>query len=85
MILDILSKYYGVDIAAMLFTVIGLYIIGNKKRDGFLVASIGNILWVILGFLSQSTGLIIANVIIIAIYIRGYIKWRNEKNAILRI
>ncbi len=78
MILEILSRYYGVDIAAMIFTVAGLYIIGNKEKKGFIIASIGNMLWVTLGFLSQSTGLIVANTVLIAVYFRGFLKWKTQ-------
>ena len=77
MLLDILTNYYGIDILAMILTFTGLYLIGNKKKQGFIVASIGNITWVILGIFAQSIGLIFANIVIVILYIRGYMKWRK--------
>lgn len=44
MIVDILTKYYGVDILAIAMTFIGLYLIGNRHSLGFVIAAIGNTL-----------------------------------------
>ncbi len=78
MLAEFFTKFYGIDILAMLITFTGIYLIGNKKRYGFMVASIGNLIWVTLGFWVQSIGLMFANIVIILIYIRNYIKWNNN-------
>ncbi len=78
MFIDFFIKFYGIDILAMFITFTGIYLIGNKKRYGFIIALIGNLIWVILGFWIQSVGLIFANIVIILIYIRNYIKWNNN-------
>lgn len=75
-----LTRYYGVDIIAMCFTFVGLYLIGNKKRFGFVIAAIGNSLWITLGTFIQSYGIIIANAVIIALYTRGFLKWKKTRN-----
>lgn len=77
MVLETIAKYYGIDLLAMTLTFAGLYFIGNKKRLGFIIASCGNTLWVTLGVIVQSYGLIFANIAIIFLYIRGYIKWKK--------
>ena len=77
MALNLLTNYYGIDILAMFLTFLGLYFIGNKKRKGFIIASLGNTIWVTLGFFTEAIGLIFANLIIIILYIRGYQKWKK--------
>ena len=76
--LESVFQYYGVDIIAMLLTFAGIYLIGNKTRYGFLVAVVGNILWVTLGTLTSSIALIITNVVLILLYLRAYKKWSEQ-------
>ena len=76
--IDFLTKFYGIDILAMLITFTGIYLIGNKKRYGFVIALIGNIIWVALGVWVQSIGLLFANLVIIVLYLRNYIKWKRN-------
>jgi hypothetical protein len=59
----------------MFLTFTGLYLIGNKKKLGFIIASSGNLLWIVLGISIQAVGLIFANIVIIILYVRGYLKW----------
>ncbi|HIH15655.1 MAG TPA: PnuC protein [Nanoarchaeota archaeon] len=73
------TNYYGIDILAMLLTFLGIYTIGNKKRYGFLIALTGNILWTIIGILSQSAGLLFANSVLVILYIRAYVLWKKRK------
>lgn len=79
MILEIMSKYYGVDILAMTLSFIGIYTIGNKQRYGFIIAMIGNMLWFTLGVLTKSIGLLFANFILALLYIRAFIRWDRDK------
>lgn len=75
--LEMLTKYYGVDLLAMTLSFVGIYLIGNKKRHGFIVALCGNILWLTLGVITQSTGLIFANIVLTALYARAFIRWQK--------
>jgi hypothetical protein len=78
MALEVFTRYYSVDLLAMILTFIGLYLIGSKKKFGFVVASIGNALWVVLGIIVQSSGLIFANIVIVILYIRGFLRWKKQ-------
>jgi len=77
MLLDLITKFYGIDILAMILTFIGIYLIGNKQKYGFIIALFGNLIWVTLGIWVQSIGLIFANFVIVVLYTRNYIKWRG--------
>lgn len=76
--IEFFTKYYGIDILAMLLTFLGIYTIGSKKRYGFLVALSGNILWAIIGLLSQSIGLLFANTVLVGLYVRAYVLWKKK-------
>lgn len=41
---EIMSQYYGIDLLATAITFAGIYYLGNKKRYGFVMTFIGNIL-----------------------------------------
>lgn len=74
---EILTKYYGLDLIAMGITSLGIYLIGNKKQSGFLLAIIGGMIWIVFAILTQTIGLIIANIILIMLNLRGYLKWKK--------
>lgn len=78
MIQDFLTNYYGIDILAMALTFIGLILIGNKNKFGFIFALLGNSIWIVLGFWIGSFGLLFANLVLIIIYIRNFIKWNKR-------
>lgn len=77
--LDIVSKYYGLDLIATFITFLGTYYLGNQKRYGFLIILSGNVVWLAFGIWAQSLGIIIANIGLGALNIRGYQKWKKER------
>ncbi|HEY0908197.1 MAG TPA: PnuC protein [Candidatus Paceibacterota bacterium] len=80
-LIEFFTKFYGIDIFAMLLTFTGIYLIGNKKKYGFIVALFGNIIWVCLGLWVQSIGLMFANFVIVILYVRNYIKWKESTDS----
>lgn len=73
-------EYYGIDWAAMALTVIAIYLLGNKHWAGFALMIGGNLCWIVLGLLSDSIALMIANVVFIGMNVRGIWKWRQEQD-----
>ncbi|MDZ7781730.1 MAG: nicotinamide mononucleotide transporter [Halioglobus sp.] len=73
-------EYYGIDWAAMALTVIAIYLLGNKHWIGFVLMIAGNLCWIILGLLSDSVALMIANLVFIGMNVRGIWKWRQEQD-----
>ena len=39
--MEFLSQYYGIDLLAMVMTIFGIYLLGNKQKSGFIVHCIG--------------------------------------------
>ena len=62
-----LFKYYGTDWLAMCLTFVALYMIGNKQRYGFILMICANGTWLVLGILTGSVALVIANLVFSAI------------------
>ncbi len=80
--MDILFQHYGIDWVATVMTIIGLYLLGNKRHGGFLVMVAANIIWGMLAIKISSVAMVVANSIIIVMNLRGYKKWANEHKEI---
>jgi nicotinamide riboside transporter PnuC len=72
-------NYLGVDWFAMAFTLCAIYLLGDKKRAGFVVMICGNSCWIAVGYLSSSLAMMIANVVFLAMNLRGYLRWSNQE------
>jgi hypothetical protein len=73
-------NYYGIDWIAMTFTFTAIYLLGEKKRYAFLIGIVGNMFWLVFGVFSHSIATIVANIIIMSLNARGYIKWGRSTN-----
>lgn len=76
--LAILTKYYGVDLVAAALTVLSIYWLGNHERRGFSVGFGSNLLWIIVAIWSQGVGLLITNVVLAGLNLRGYLVWNRH-------
>jgi len=68
-------KYYGVDWVAMAFTFLAIYLLGNKSRYGFVLMIFGNACWVVIGALTGSIAMVIANCAFLIMNARAWFKW----------
>ena len=68
-------NYYGVDWIACVFTFVAIYLLGNKARAGFVIMMCGNSCWVIVGLLTHSNAMVIANAVFFAMNLRGFMRW----------
>ncbi len=79
--MDIFLKYYGLDWLAMASSLLAVYLIGNKNRIGFISYILANALWIYLGvFKMQSFGISVGNVFFLMMNLRGFLKWKKDKN-----
>jgi hypothetical protein len=72
-------KYFGTDWLAMGLTFIAIHMIGNKQRYGFIFMMTANCVWLVVGILTSSIALIIANIVFSAMNLRAFIKWSTGK------
>ena len=75
---EILLKYHGIDWVVIIMTFLTLYYLGEKRRFGFVFGIVASISWLIFGILVDSIANIIANVIFIALNLRGYLNWKEQ-------
>jgi hypothetical protein len=70
-----MSEYHGVDWAAMCLTFTAIYLLGSKRRAGFVIMMAGNLLWCAIGTWADSYAMVIANLGFLAMNVRGFAKW----------
>jgi len=75
--MELLFKYHGIDWIAIIMTFLTLYYLGEKRRFGFVFGILASISWLIFGILVDSIANIVANIIFIALNLRGYLNWQN--------
>lgn len=62
------------DWSAFALTLVGVWQLSSHKKSGFIINVFGSWLWVAIGIHSGLSGLIALNLILMLIYLRGYIK-----------
>ena len=73
-------EHYGLDWLGMILSVIAIYFLGNKKRQGFLLMMAGNFAWIGFGCIVNSFATIIMNLVFIGMNIWGFNKWAPKTN-----
>ncbi len=74
-----LLNYYGLDWLAMGLSLLAVYLLGNKNRNGFLSFIVANALWVVLGATMMSSyGIVVGNVVFLIMNGRGYLQWKAK-------
>ena len=68
------------DWIASLLEILGKWVIGNKNKNGFIVASICCLCWIYVAIDKEVYGLFIAIIPALFINIRNYLKWRRDEN-----
>ena len=74
-------QYFGIDWLATVCGLTGVYLIGSKKKVGFLIMMVASLSWLTVGFMIQSFALIVGSAIFFMLHVRGWLKWRNEARA----
>lgn len=62
------------DWSAFAVTLAGVWQLSSHKKSGFIINVFGSCLWVAVGIHSGLSGLIVLNIILMVIYLRGYLK-----------
>jgi nicotinamide riboside transporter PnuC len=76
--MEIIFKYHGIDWIAIIMTFLTLYYLGERRRFGFVFGIVASISWLIFGILVDSIANIVANIIFIALNLRGYLNWKEQ-------
>jgi drug/metabolite transporter (DMT)-like permease len=70
-----LLKHYGIDWIAVILTIVGIYMLGNRQKWGFVVMIAGNVAWVAFGTVVSSIATIGANIVFVFMNARGFFRW----------
>ena len=69
-------QYYFLDWVAMGTSLLAVYLLGQKNRLGFASFMVSNTLWMAVGFLAGSYGILLGNVVFFGLNLRGFLKWK---------
>jgi hypothetical protein len=73
---------FALDVATQLIAtallLYGLYVMGNHKRRGPLLAALSEVLWVVVGIQHSIYGLVLLSVILAVMQARNFVKWTKE-------
>lgn len=61
------------------FTIIGMWLIGNKNKLGWVVGLLNQSLWVTFAVIFKAWGLLPLTVVLIVVYTRNLYKWINHE------
>lgn len=73
----VLFSYYGLDWASSIIGLLGLYLVSEKRRLGFLFTAASVILAAVVAVMAAQYGFLIANSATLLLAIRGYLKWKD--------
>ena len=74
--MEIFFQYYGLDWLSAIAGILGLYLVSEKKRIGFLVTAIAVLLAVIVALMAGQYGFLVANTVTLILSIRGFYRWK---------
>lgn len=70
-------QLYGMDWLATVCGLTGVYLIGSKKKVGFLIMMVASLSWLSVGLLIESLALILGSAVFFSLHLRGWFKWRR--------
>ena len=73
--MEILLRHWGVDWLAISLTLLSLYRLGNKKRDGFLFGIAANLAWGGFGVMVLSIATVAASAVFLSLNARRWVRW----------
>jgi hypothetical protein len=73
-----MTQYYGADWMAMFLSVASLWMLGSRKRSGFIIMVIGNAAWMAYGLMAANVPMILSNVVFAFLNLRGYRNWCDK-------
>ncbi len=71
-------QFYGIDWLATICGLLGVYLLGNKNKVGFIVFMMASTSWIIFGVITGSLAVIIGSSIFFMMHLRGFLMWTRE-------
>lgn len=61
------------------FSLLSLWLMGNKSKAGAIVGIVGQVLWVVYAIWLKQPGLLVGVIAYTIVHIRNLIKWNNDQ------
>jgi hypothetical protein len=71
-------QFYGIDWLATACGLLGVYLLGNKNKLGFVLFMVASLSWVTFGVLTGSIAVVIGSSIFLMMHLRGFLRWNKE-------
>lgn len=78
-------QFYGIDWLATGCGLLGVYLLGNKNKLGFVLFMVASMSWITFGIMTGSIAVIIGSTIFFTLHIRGFINWVREERALKNV
>lgn len=78
-ILPVFFQYYGLDWLSVLLGLIGTYMLGEHRKEGFLLIVMSVSCAASVAVMAETYAFLVANLAAIFLNIRGYIRWGHKK------
>ncbi len=75
-------QFYGIDWLATICGLLGVYLIGNQNKFGFVLFMIASLSWVTFGIMTGSVAVVIGSTIFLMLHARGLFKWTRKAKAL---
>ena len=72
-------QYYGIDWIITLLVFAGIFLLGDKKKAGFIVGMISSVFAFLFSFQIGSIANGVTSVVLFVLYLQGYLKWKKTK------
>lgn len=72
-------QYYGVDWIVTVLVFAGIFLLGDKKKAGFIVGMASSVFAFLFSFQIGSIANGVTSVVLFVLYLRGYLKWKKTK------
>ncbi len=71
------DQYYYLDWLAMILSLIAVWLLGNQSRWGFASFVLANLIWLVVGSMAGSYGIVVGNVVFLIMNTRGFFRWKE--------
>lgn len=69
------------DWVGNVFLLISIWLVGDKKRYSFIIATVGALCWAWWAYRQHVVSLVVIELVFIVMYARGWWKWKSPMNS----
>lgn len=78
---DFFFAHYGLDWAAAVFLFLSMWRLGGHHRDGFILAAVSAVFWILFNLRVDSAGGVVANAIILGMSLVSFARFKRPAPA----